>query len=443
MLRRRAYQQLLEWKRLKTKQGLLIMGARQVGKTTLVRQFAQEQYETLAEVNFIETPGAVETVSKASDAADLRLRLSVLAGAEIVPGKTLLFLDEIQACQDMLTWLKFLSGDQGLDVILSGSMLGVDLFNVRSIPVGFMQSMTMYPLDFLEFCEANGLPESGTRQMGECFAERTPVPDYLHDRLLDLWYKYLLVGGMPDAVQTFVDTSDIHAVRNVQRDIYTTYEYDITKYVDNPVERRHIKTIYEMIVNQLNAQNKRFKFTKLGPNARFAHMQTAFDWLGYAGIALPTLKVTEPRYPLAEHADNSSFKLYMNDVGLLTSLLMRDVDVQILNRRSSMNYGSIFENAAAQELLASGFELFYYNQGNIGEVDFLLQDALGEVSLCEIKSGKDYTRHNAMNNLLATRNYDFAHAYVFHDGNVRVEGKFEYLPIYMLSCVSNATAVRA
>lgn len=435
MLKRHAYDRLLDWKRFKTKQALLVMGARQVGKTTLVRHFAATEYANLAEINFIETPGAAETVAQATNAEDLRLRLSVLSGTEITPGKTLLFLDEIQACQDMLTWVKFLAGDQQLDVVLSGSMLGIDLFNVRSIPVGFMQDMTMYPLDFFEFCDACALPDSAIAVVRECFVKREPVPDWLHERLTDLWYRYLLVGGMPDAVQTFADSPDIAKVRNIQNDIYATYEYDITKYVENTVERRHIKTIYESIPNQLNAVNKRFKFTKLGPNVRFAHMQTAFDWLAHAGIALPTLKVSEPRYPLGSHADESSFKLYMNDVGLLTSRLMRDADLNILNRRSSMNYGSIFENVAAQEIMAKGFDLHYYNQGNIGEVDFLLQDAAGDVSLCEIKSGKDYTRHRAMNNLLATENYAFAHAYVFHDGNVETNGRVEYLPIYMLACL--------
>ena len=435
MLQRSAYGQLMDWKRLKTQQGLLIMGARQVGKTTLVREFAANEYQRLAEVNFIESPQAVDTVSKASDAKDLLLRLSILAGTEIVPGETLLFLDEIQACQDVLTWVKFLVEMRDLDIVMSGSMLGIDLFNVRSLPVGFLQTVVMKPLVFFEFCDACGLPGSARDAVKECFASLSEVPDYLHEKMTDLWYKYLLVGGMPDAVQAFVDSSDLNRVRNVQKAIVDLYELDITKYVPDLVERRHIKTIYESIVNQLNAPNKRFKFTKLGSDSRFAHMRTAFDWLANAGIALPTLKVQEPRYPMGDHANENSFKLYMNDVGLLTSQLMREADLEILNRRSSMNYGSIFENAAAEELFAKGYELFYYNQGNIGEVDFLLQGARGRISLCEIKSGKDYTRHRAMNNLLGTRNYEFEHAWVFHDGNIERKGIVEYLPIYMLACL--------
>ncbi|KAB7789554.1 ATPase [Bifidobacterium leontopitheci] len=412
-----------------------------MGKTTLIRRFGQDNYANVAEINFIETPQAVETVSQATDTDDLLLRLSVLSRTPITPGETLLFLDEIQACEDMLTWMKFLAGAKGLDVIVSGSLLGIDVFNVRSIPVGFLQTIRMYPLDFREFCIACGIPSNAMDTVQSCLNELRPIPAFLHDRLSDLWYKYLLIGGMPDAVQSFIDSSDINKVRSTQQAIFDTYEYDITKYVDKPVERRHIKTIYEMIPSQLNAENKRFKFSKLGENVRFAHMQTAFDWLANAGIALPVPRVQDPEYPLNAHDDLGSFKLYLNDVGLLTSRLMRDIDLEIINHRSTMNYGMIFENAAAQELFAQGFSLHYYNRSKIGEVDFVIQHSMDSVSLVEIKSGKDYTRHNAMNNLLRTDNYDFAHAYVFHDGNVDIRPaskadsksmRIECLPIYTI-----------
>lgn len=435
MLERSAYQDLVEWRRLKTNQGLLITGARQVGKTTLVRSFGNDRYDHVAEINFIDTPQAVETLSRATDAKDMFFRISVLAGSDLVPGNTLVFLDEVQEFQDVLTWLKFLQEDTEYDFILSGSMLGVDLFNVRSFPVGFVQELCMYPMTFFEFCKAAGLPAAALDQVRECFEAVRPVQDFLHEKLMDLFYKYLLVGGMPDAVNAFVETSNMAQVRNIQRAIYSAYERDITKYVNDTVERRHIKTIYEAIPNQLNSQNKRFKFTKLEDGARFSHMQTAFDWLEQAGIALPVLRVHDPVYPLGNTADTSSFKLFMNDVGLLTSRLMGDVDIEILNRRSSMNYGSIFENVVAQELKAQGFELFYYNQSGIGEVDFLVQDRMGNVSLIEVKSGKDYKRHRAMNNLLDTKNYRFKNAYVLHDGNVEVDGRVTYLPVYMASCM--------
>lgn len=432
MLERTTYQNLTEWKRLKTKQGLLVTGARQVGKTTLVRHFAQSNYGHVAELNFLENPRAVDVVSQAENTQDLLLRLSALTGQEFVPHDTLVFLDEIQACMDILTWLKFLVEATEYDFILSGSLLGVDIYNVRSFPVGFVQELQMYPLTFEEFCLASSISAASLEMVRGCFESRDAVPDFIHQQLMDLFYKYLLVGGMPDAVNAFVETSNTASVRNTQKAIYAAYEADITKYVDNPTDRRHIKTIYEAIPNQLNAQNKRFKFTKIDRNARFSHMATAFDWLESSGIALPVLRVQDPMYPLGGSADTSSFKLFMNDVGLLTSRLMGNVDIEILSHRSAMNYGAIFENVAAQELKAAGFELFYYNKNGIGEVDFLVQNRMGEVMLIEIKSGKDYKRHNAMNNLLATKNYAFKEAFVFHDGNVEIDSGRTYLPMYMI-----------
>lgn len=254
----------------------------------------------------------------------------------------------------------------------------------------------------------------------------------MHSQLIDLFYKYLIVGGMPDAVNVYVESMNTVRVRNVQQAIFNAYEADITKYVKGSVDRRHIKTIYESIPNQLNAQNKRFKYTKIDRSARFSHMVTAFDWLENVGIALPVLRVQDPAYPLGGSADMSSFKLFMSDTGLLTSRLMGDVDIDILDRRSTMNYGSIFENVVAQELKAAGFDLFYYNKSGIGEIDFMVQNRMGDITLIEVKSGKDYKRHNAMNNLLATKNYRFKDAIVFHDGNVEVEKGRTYLPIYMV-----------
>lgn len=437
MLKRHIYQKLVRWKETNTQQGLLLAGARQAGKTTIIREFGKSNYQRFAEINFLENKAALDSVAAARDAKDLLTRMSALSQTEFIPDRTLVFFDEVQACQDVLTWVKFLKETAPhIDFIFSGSLLGIDLFNVRSVPVGFLQTLQMYPLTFLEFCEANGAVSEALATVRECFSQLKPVPDYLHEYLTDLYYKYLLVGGMPDAVQSFVDIGDVTRVRNVQEGIVQTYGMDITKYVESPVERRHIKTIYEAIPNQLNKENKRFKFTKLGENTRFSHLATAFDWLESAGIALSAMRVQDPQYPLGFAADTGSFKLYMNDVGLLTSCLMRDFDIEILNHRSSMNFGSIFENAVEEELVAQGFETYYYNTKGTGEVDFLVQNRMGEVVLIEVKSGKDYKRHRAFSKLLSAENYRFAKALVFHDGNVKQEGKVTYLPVYMAGLLS-------
>ena len=436
MLKRKAYQRLEDWKRYKTKQALLVKGARQVGKTTLVRQFAADNYGILAEVNFFDNKTAKETVMRAIDADDLLLRLSVLSGKELEAGKTLVFLDEIQECGAvLLTWIKMLLERTDYDYILSGSLLGLEVSNISSLPVGFLQEVTLYPLDFEEFCWASGIGKTALEAVSACMESLTPVPDYLHDKLTDTFYRYLLVGGMPDVVQAFVDNNDLLRARNLQRGIVNMYKMDMAKYVSDTLEARQVQMVYESIPSQLNSENKRFKYARLGKSLRFANLEFAFDWLEHVGVALTAFRVNEPTFPLAAHEDRNMLKLYANDVGLLTAQMMGDVDIDILNRRSSINFGSIFENVAAQEFKACGRELRYYNSSKIGEVDFVLQGQQGGIDLCEIKSGKNYRRHSALDNLLTTKNYSFEHVYVFHDGNVDTPEAFEgvtYLPIYMM-----------
>lgn len=267
----------------------------------------------------------------------------------------------------------------------------------------------------------------------ECFERVRPVPDYLHELLTDLFYKYLLVGGMPDAVQAFVDRNDLAATRQVQRDIHRLYLYDISKYVENPVESRQIRMVYEAIPSQLDSPTKRFKYARLGKNLRFASLESAFDWLAQSGVAIPVSRVSDPEFPLQLHEDRNMFKLFMGDVGILTSQVMGLVDIDVLDRRSSMNYGSVFENVAAQEFLAHGFVPHYYASKGVGEVDYVLEDARGRIGVYEIKSGKDYARHSALGGLLKVPNYAFDRVAVFCDDNVSMRNGITYYPIYLLS----------
>lgn len=429
MLERTAMQQLEDWKAHKTQQALLITGARQVGKTTLVREFARRRYEFLAEINFYERPEAKLTLAQATDSADLLLRISALTGIELNQG-TLLFLDEIQECQDMLTWVKFLRERTDVDIVLSGSLLGIDAFlHVRSLPVGFIQKTTLYPLTFEEFRQACGVTQSVWDTAKDCVLAHEPVPDFIHSLLSDRFKKYLLVGGMPLAVQTFIDSTQIVPVRNAQRAIIDFYKEDIAKYVDSPTEARQIKMVYEAIPSQLNTPTKRFAYSRLGKNLRFANMETAFDWLGASGVALEVTRVSEASFPLGLSECRQAFKLFDNDVGLLTSQLMGTVDVDVLNGMTAINYGSIYENYVAQELRAQGFALHYYNSKAHGEVDFIVEDpANGAVLPIEVKSGKDYKRHSALNNLLKENN--IKRAVVLCNDNVETDGRKTYLPIY-------------
>lgn len=439
MLQRKAVAALQSWKNENTKQGLLVTGARQVGKTTSIRMFAAQNYDVFVEINFFERPEAVSLIRAASDTQDLLLRITALSDVQLIPGRTLIFFDEIQEFEDILTWAKFLEEHTAYDYIFSGSLLGVDTFDIRSWPVGFLRMMEMFPLDFEEFCQANGVADSIMESARASFSQRKPVPGFIHDRLMDLYRKYLMVGGMPHAVQSYVDSFDLRAIRNIQSDIIALYHRDISKYMKSKVDARFIKALYDAIPSQLNKENKRYKFKNTAPksNARFTHLETSFDWLEQAGVALPVFRVKEPCYPLAMHDARSSFKLFMNDIGLLTSRLMGTTDLDILQGKTSLNYGSLYENAVAQELKAQGFSLHYYNSTKRGEVDFVIEDTVqGTLSLLEIKSGKDYRRHAALNNLLQVKDYSFDNAFVFCNGNVQSKGAITYLPIYMTSFLS-------
>lgn len=430
MLYRSAIEELRSWKQTKTKQALMVMGARQVGKTTLVREFARQEYGSIAEVNFFNNTLAAETLSSAVDVDDLMLRLSALTGVEMVPGKTLLFLDEIQECKDMLTWVKFLAERNGVDTILSGSLLGLDAYvHVRSLPVGFLRKMRMYPLTFEEYCRARGVTPQIWSTMEEAVLAHEPVPDFIHELLSRRFREYLLVGGMPDAVRAYSETSQIVPVRKLQRDLFDLYEDDIVKYVGDAVEARQIKMVYEAIPAQLNTPMKRFKYARLGRNLRFANLETAFDWLTSAGIAIEATRVGQVNYPLGFSEDRTSFKFFLNDTGILTSRLMGGVDLDIINGRTNINYGSIFEAVVAQELLARGFVPHYYSSKKGGEVDFVVEDSMtGKTRLIEVKSGKDYRRHSALTGLLESG--EAGDAVILHDGNIEVEKNRIYAPIY-------------
>ena len=438
MIERTACADIASWMQTKTHQALLVDGARQVGKTTLVREFARTNYGTYIEINFLENRSAMEVVSQARDASDLLLRITALSDVQLVPGDTLVFFDEVQEFGDILTWAKFLVEQSSYDYVFSGSLLGVDLFGVRSWPVGFMETLTMYPLTFEEFCRACGTQQSVLDAAHEEVDCCQPVPGFIHDKLMHLHAIYLLIGGLPDAVQRYVDTKDLVAVRAAHQDIYELYEYDIARHMSDNEGIRFTQAVFEAIPGQLNKENKRFKYARLDrtgalhkSDLRFSRLESSFDWLAAAGVALPTLHLDEPRFPLGLYADRSKFKLYQNDVGLLMSRLTGNVAAEVLAGRRDMNYGSPYENYVAQELMAHGHELYYYQTARRGEIDFVIEDKTsGAVSLVEVKSGKSYKRHVALSNLLSVGDYEFAHAYVLCNGNCEREGGRTYLPVY-------------
>lgn len=432
MLQRKAYNILKLWKDTKTRQGLLVTGARQVGKTFLIRAFAREHYKRLAEINLVENKRAAAAIEGAETATDLFMRLSLLSETELVPGETLIFIDEVQICKETVTAIKFLVEQNDFDFVISGSLLGVELKNIRSVPVGYLDVVMMYPLDFREYCLARNVPADAAKLVDTAFSNREPVPDFLHEHLQKLFYEYLIIGGMPAAVAEFVKSKNLQAVRRIQENLILQNKQDISRY--NEKDSLIIKDIYDLIPAELNSQNKRFVLKNMNEHARYGRYQDCFVWLADAGVALPTYNVDDPAYPLKLSQASNLFKLFMADVGMLTGTFLKDVSIEILNRNPNVNYGSIYENAVAQELKAHGFDLYYYKNKKLGEVDFMIETVKGQVFPIEVKFGKDYKRHKAINNLLERD--AMPEGFVLYDGNLRKDGKVTYLPVYMTGCLA-------
>ena len=411
---------------------LLITGARQVGKTFIIREFGKQAYQSFIEINFLENKTAASLFENARDSRDLLLRLSAIADKPLIPGQTLIFFDEVQECPEIVTAIKFLVEEGSYRYILSGSLLGVDLKDIRSVPVGYMDIVQMYPLDFEEFALANRVSPNVIDALREAFEEKRPVDAVVHERMMALFRLYLVVGGMPAAVMKYLETNNLRDVIGEQQAIIALYKKDIARY--DPEEKLYLEDIFDLIPSELNSKNKRFILKNLNENFKFSRYSNSFLWLKDAGVALPTFCVAEPTVPLRLSKSSNLFKLFLSDVGLLASMYMDHIQVKILNGEKSINFGAVYENAAAQELKAHGFDLYYFNSKKQGELDFLIERN-GHVLPIEIKSGKDYTKHAALSNVLANEDYDIPEAYVFQNDNVSQTGKITYYPIYMLMFV--------
>lgn len=430
MLYRKAYDKLLEWKENPKKKALCIMGARQIGKTTVIRQFGKAHYERFVEINFITQRDAARIFDGNLDADSIIVALTAFTKAEMIPGKTLVLLDEIQACPNARTAIKFLVEDGRFDYIESGSLLGVKYKEVRSYPVGFEEPYNMYPMDLEEFLWANGVPKTTIQYLKNCFENKTPVPESVHNTMCKLFYSYIVVGGMPEAVQTYVDTHDIARVISLQSDILELYRQDIAQYAQGS-DKQKIKAIFDSIPSQLNEKNRRFVLTSVASSARQLRYSDSFNWLSDAGVALPCFNVEAPQPPLRLNEKHSLFKLFMGDTGLLCAASMENVQFGILNGDLHINMGSILENMIAQQLKANGFSLNYYDSKRTGEIDFLVQNGLG-VELIEVKSGSDFKKHPALSRIMNVPEWKFQKASVLCKGNIEIADGVTYLPWYMI-----------
>ena len=421
---------------LNDRRSLLVTGARQVGKTFSIRKVGKECFDNVVEINFVEQPDAVELFNEQKGAKDLLLRLSAFTKKPLVPGKTLIFFDEVQECKEIVTAIKFLVDEGSYKYVMSGSLLGVELDDLRSVPVGYMDEIEMYPLDLLEFFEAIGIGADVISQLQTCFEEKKPVDDFIHKKMLEAIRLYIIVGGMPAVVQKYLDTNNLRKVYEEQRGIIRTYKRDITKYDHD--HKLQIEEIYNLIPSELNAKTKRFILKELNEKARFSKYEDSFLWLRDAGVAIPAYNVEEPRVPLLLNKQRNLFKLFLNDVGLLAAMYGGNIQARLLSPNPNINFGSVFENLVAQELYAHGFSeaqqhsLYYFNSKKQGELDFVVEYA-GNILPIEVKSGKDYERHNALSNVMENEEYAVPMAYVFCQENIQIKGRVIYYPIYMIT----------
>lgn len=415
---------------------LIVDGARQIGKSFIIRHAGQKLYKNYIEVNMEEDKLGDRIFADAKTVNDFYLALSVVAGDRMKERMdTLVFIDEIQAYDHLLTLLKFLKADNRFTYIASGSLLGVTLKNTSSIPLGSIEIKHMYPMDFEEFIIANGIGEFAISTMRTQFLQCQSLPDSLHAKMLDLFKKYLIVGGLPDAVKTFVEEKNVMAIRKIQEDILTLYGVDASKYEKDHAKLK-IQRVYSLVPSNLENKKKRMvaKDIEGKKGKRMADYEEEFDYLISAGVVLEVKAISAPSYPLVENCGKNLLKLYLNDVGLLTGLFFKNNIQAIMQDVQSINLGSVYETVVAQELRAHGFNLYYYDNKNNGEVDFLIDDAdnLSVISL-EIKSGKDYTVHSALTKFLKVETYNIHQAFVLsNEQKVYQKSGVTYIPIYYI-----------
>jgi Predicted ATPase (AAA+ superfamily) len=410
-----------------TRNALLITGARQIGKTYSIREFGRS-FKSFVEINFVEMPEAVEVFKEAKSSADILFRLSAITTKQLIKGDTLVFFDEVQKCPEMVSAIKFLVEDGSYRYIMSGSLLGVELKDLRSEPVGYMGVKEMFPLDFEEFISCIGISDEVIESIRKACTDHSAVDGLIHEKMMELFRLYLVVGGMPAAVDKYLESNNLQEVMAIQKDIIRLYKRDIAQY--DPDDKLLLEEIFDLIPPELNASNKRFILKRLNENAKFERYENSFLWLKNAGAALPVYNVEEPKLPLLLARSRNLFKLFQNDVGLLAAQYAEGIQLRIINGDKDINFGSIYENAVAQELVAHGIEPYYYNSKKRGEVDFVIELG-GKVLPIEVKSGKDYEVHRALSNIMDCGEYDLPKALVLNNENLNAEGKTVYAPIYM------------
>ena len=417
-----------EWLKRSDK-ALLVTGARQIGKTWLIREEIAKSGYRKFEVNFIDQPDLVDYLNVKMSANEFLVKLKMIMPEDCKPQETVVFFDEIQKCPEIVTKIKFLVEEGSFKYVMSGSLLGVELKGITSVPVGYLTVLRMYPMDFEEFMLANSVSKTTLEMLKAKFETCQPVDEFIHQKLLSLFFIYLIVGGMPDAVKIYIATKDIREVDKVQRDIVALYKEDFSQY-ESEDKKLKLISIYDIIPAELNKQNKKFVFTMLNKELKFDRYENSFLWLKDAGVALPVYNVEAPVIPLKASKSSNVFRLFSNDTGLLTSAYPAETKLELINKNSEVNNGAHFENAVAQQLTANGLEPYFCKKKNIGELDVLVEMD-GKVVPIEVKSGKAYKAHKSLDNFMKISDYHIEKAYVLSVANMEQEGSVVYLPIYM------------
>lgn len=435
MLYRKIEEQIRQYLTLGSRKMLIVDGARQVGKSFIIRHVGQDLFSHYVEINMEEDKLGDRLFANVRTVNDFYLSLSAIAGDKVdKKTNTLVFLDEIQAYPQLLTLAKFLVADDRFTYIASGSLLGVTLQETQSIPIGSIQRLHMYPLDFEEFLIANGIGRAVIDSMRDHFMAKSQLPEAVHDRIMNLFRRYLLVGGLPECVNEFITETNIYNIRQIQSEIHDLYMRDAAKYEETNNKKLKIRRIYDMMPSNLENKKKRIiaKNIEGKEGKRMNDYEDEFEYLISSGIALEVKAISQPTYPLVQSAGKNLLKLYMNDVGLFTGILYKTNIKPIMEDIASINLGAVYESVVAQELKAHGFSLYYYDNKKNGEVDYLVDDSNTlSVLPVEVKSGKDYHIHSALDKFLTNDNYRVSSAIVFsNERNVFNEGRTTYFPIY-------------
>jgi hypothetical protein len=428
MLKRKVEKEIVNWYQSDRNKALLLTGARQVGKTTSVRTFAKEHYSHFVEINFVKYPLAKQAFDGNLDTKTIVTNLSAMGFGPFVEGETLVFFDEIQECPNARTAIKFLLDEHRYDFIESGSLLGINYKPVTSYPVGYEQELKMYPLDFEEFLWAKGVSADVIELLRQSYENEVPVPAFIHEQISQYYRQHLVVGGMPDVVNAFINNPDFGNVLTIQRSILTTYRADITNYAGK--DQVLVKRIFDAIPSQLGKQDKRFILASIEKGASMRKYEDPTQWLIDAGIVYYSFNTTDFALPFTATENRRLFKLYMVDTGLLSNLLLKDIQFQVLNGDIGVNEGALTENYMACTLSSKGHSLHYYDRKSRQELDFIIEEN-NKITIIEVKSGVDYKRHASLDAAMATFPSRVGRAIVFSAHNVERDQDVLYLPLYM------------